>query len=56
MNSIKQHGMPSSALYRVLFATLLFIAIASIVLNPNRNPYNILPSFRKPSINLKMSP
>lgn len=53
MNSTKQHGMPSRALYRVLFATLLFIAIASIVLIPNRNSYNILPSFRKPSIESK---
>ena len=44
--------MPSRALYRVLFATLLFIAIAFIVLIPNRHHYNILPS-RKPSIESK---
>jgi len=49
MNSTNQHGMPTRALYRVLFASLLFIAIAFIVLIPNRNYNDILPS-RKPSI------
>src|SRR4051794_36587283 len=48
MNSTNQHGMPSRARNRVLFATLLFIAIAYIALIPSRSSYNILPSFRKP--------
>ncbi|KAL2059833.1 hypothetical protein VTL71DRAFT_9988 [Oculimacula yallundae] len=53
MNSIKQqHGVSLRALYKVLFATLVFIAIATIVLIPNRSYYNILPS-HKPSIESK---
>jgi len=55
MNSTKQHGMHSRTLYRVLFATLAFVATAFIFLIPSRNSYNILPSFRKPSIGSKVA-
>jgi len=55
MSSTRQSWMHSRILYRVLFATLVFAAIAFFFLLPGRRSYSILPSFRNPSVGSKVA-